>query len=232
MEWVNRADAQWGCGDCGAALASYRRALRVSTAACYTLARGLALLGQGIVLWSVGRLPEAARSLGAGLETVRDIGNAWWIAYGLTYLGNVRASLGDLDGARRLSREAVARAQESGVGYPLALSRLHALWQDEVAAPGQAEHAPRIEEALRETQRLGLRAWRRSCVGYACCTAWQIQRCPKRRSPASWRTQCSSTANGHRSRGAWSCSGGRCSTSAPNAGRTSTALPSPRWWMR
>ena len=126
MQWVNFADGQWGCGDYGAALKTYRRALRVSTAACYTLARGLASLGHGIVLWSVGRLPEAARALEDGLEIARDVGNAWWIAYGLTYLGNVRASQGDLDGARRLSREAVACAQESGVGYPLALSRMTA----------------------------------------------------------------------------------------------------------
>ena len=157
MQWVNFADGQWGTGAYGAALKSYLKALRVSTAACYTLARGLASLGYGIVLWSVGRLPEAAHSLDDGLETARDVGNAWWIAYGLTYLGTVRASQGDLDGARRLSREAVACAQAGGVGYPLALSRMHALWQDEVVAPGHPEHAPRIEAALRDTQRLGLR---------------------------------------------------------------------------
>ena len=149
--------ASGAAGDYGAALKTYRKALRASTAACYTLARGLASLGYGIVLWSVGRLPEAARSLEDGLEIARDVGNAWWIAYGLTYLGTVRASQGDLDSARRLSREAVACAQASGVGYPLVLSRMHALWQDEVAVPGHPEHAPRIEEALRETERLGLR---------------------------------------------------------------------------
>ena len=63
MQWVNFADGEWGCGEYGAALKTYRTALQVSTAVCYTLARGLASLGYGIALWSVGRLPEAARSL-------------------------------------------------------------------------------------------------------------------------------------------------------------------------
>jgi hypothetical protein len=33
---------------------------------------------------------------------------------------------------------------------------MHALWQDQVVSPGDPDHAPEIEEALRATQRLGL----------------------------------------------------------------------------
>ena len=95
---------------------------------------------------------SAARAAGPapeeGLEVARDLGNAWWIAYGLAYRSNVYASLSELATARRVSREAEAEAQARGFGYPLYLARMHALWQDEVAAPGHPEHAPQIEEAL------------------------------------------------------------------------------------
>jgi predicted ATPase/transcriptional regulator with XRE-family HTH domain len=157
MALLNLADAQGGCGDYGAALRTYRQALDVSGAAFHTVARGLALLVGGILLWSVGRYAEAARALDDGLAVAHELGNAWWIVYGLTYRSNVHASSGDLAGARRLSREAAAHAEAAGLGYPLYLARAHALWQEEVAAPGRPEHAPRIEEALRETRRLGLR---------------------------------------------------------------------------
>jgi tetratricopeptide (TPR) repeat protein len=156
MALLNLADAQGGCGDYGAALRTYRQALDLSGAAFHTVARGLALLVGGILLWSVGRHAEAARALDDGLEVAHDLGNAWWIVYGLTYRSNVHASSGDLAGARRLSREAAAHAEAAGLGYPLYLARAHEIWQDEVAAPGRAEHGPRIEEALRETRRLGL----------------------------------------------------------------------------
>jgi tetratricopeptide (TPR) repeat protein len=156
IELVNQADASWGCGDYGEALRTYRKAVEVATEACYTLARGLAQLGRGIVLWSLGRHAEAARDLDAGLEGARDVGDAWWIAYGLTYRANVHASGGDLSAARRLSQEALSRARASGVGYPLSLAWMHALWQEEVVAPGHPDHAPQIEQALRQTRRLGL----------------------------------------------------------------------------
>ena len=157
MALLNLADGQGGCGDYGAALQAYRRALARSAAAYHTLGRGLAALVGGILLWSVGRHTEAARSLDEGLAVASDLGNAWWIAYGLAYRSNVHASLGELTIARRMSREAEAEAQARGFGYPLYLARMHALWQDEVAAPGLPEHAAPIEEALRETRRLGLR---------------------------------------------------------------------------
>ena len=165
MALLNLADAQGGCGDYGAALRTYQQALALSASSYHTLARGLAALVGGILLWAVGRHAEAGRALDDGLDVARTLGNAWWIAYGQTYRSNVHASRGDLARARQLSRDAAARAAAGGLGYPLYLARMHALWQDEVAAPGHPKHAPRLEEALRETRRLGLR-------GLAVYLAW------------------------------------------------------------
>jgi hypothetical protein len=105
----------------------------------------------------VGRHAEAGHALDEGLVVARELGNAWWIAYGLAYRSNVHASSGALVEARQVSQEAVAIAGENRLGYPLVLARTHALWQAEVAAPGNPAHTPQIEAALREAQGLGLR---------------------------------------------------------------------------
>jgi predicted ATPase/transcriptional regulator with XRE-family HTH domain len=154
---LNLADAHWGRWCYGLALQTYDRAHRAATGAGYTLVRGCCVLGRGIVLWSVGRYAEAARDLQEGLEAVREDGSGWWIAYGLTYLSAVRASSGDLPAALDAGRAAVALAERHGVGYPLALARVHALWLQEVLEPGRREHAPQIEAAIRDAERLGLR---------------------------------------------------------------------------
>ena len=79
------------CGPTGEALARCgRRLLRPGAA-------GWPRSWAGIVLWSVGRHDEAARVLDEGLAVARDLGNAWWIAYGLAYRSTVHASQGDLD---------------------------------------------------------------------------------------------------------------------------------------
>jgi hypothetical protein len=120
------------------------------------LAGGLAVLGRGIVLWSAGRYAEASGALEEGLEVARDLGNRWWIAYALTYLGALRASLGDCAGGLRLSREAIEAVRGPQIGYPLYLAQTQALWQQEVLVPGALEHRLEIEEALTTTERLGL----------------------------------------------------------------------------
>ena len=96
----------------------------------------------------------------------RDLGDAWFVAYGLAYLSAVRASQGDLDAALDASREAADLAAAPGFGYPLALARMHALWQEEVRAPG----APGARAADRGGAARGAaarppRAWR-------CHLAW------------------------------------------------------------
>ena len=153
---LNLADAWWGCWQYGRALATYERALEASTAAGYARGRAGCLVGQGIVLWSIGRLSEAAGVLEEGLASFLDLGNVWWIAYGLAYRSAIEASRGDLATALATSREAMAVARSHGVGYPLALARVHAFWQQEVLTPGHPEHGRPIDAALAEAERLGL----------------------------------------------------------------------------
>ena len=57
MQWVNSPTPSGAAATTGRRCRRTGEALRASTAACYTLARGLASLGHGIVLWSIGRLP-------------------------------------------------------------------------------------------------------------------------------------------------------------------------------
>ena len=157
MARANVADGEWGCRRYGKALQGFDEALAAAAAASFARVRSACVLGRGIVLGSMGRYEDAARSLTEGLATFRDLGDGWLGAYGLTYLSAVRAGQGDLDAALAASREAADLAERRGVGYPLALARVHLLWQEEVRAPGAPEHGPRIEAALREAQGLGLR---------------------------------------------------------------------------
>jgi predicted ATPase len=154
---LNLADARWGCGDLSGALRTYRETLEVSDTAYCALVRFGCLMGCGIVLESIGRTEEAAASLREGLGLARDLGDAWWIAYGLAHLSAVLAAQGDLVEALDVSQQAVAVALRHGVGYPLALARTHTLWQQEVLEPGAPEHTASIEGALREAEALGLR---------------------------------------------------------------------------
>lgn len=165
VELVNLADAQWGCWRYGDALGTYRKAVEAAAAACYPSQGAFARLGRGAVLWSAGQHTAAAESLAAGLALADDLEDTWIRAYGLTYLSNVQASIGDLATALRTSRDAVALARDLGAGYPLGLALLNHLWQQEVAAPGQREHGAEIEDALRKAGALGL-------AGLALQLAW------------------------------------------------------------
>jgi tetratricopeptide (TPR) repeat protein len=155
MARANRADAEWGCREYGRALRAYDEAL--ADPAAFFRVRHVNVVGRGSVLGSIGRYEEAARLLAEGVDVCRRLGDAWLAVWGLVYLGAVRAGQGDLRAALDVSQEAVALAEQHGIGYPLVLARAHLLWQEEVQAPGHSEHAPRIEAALAEAQRLGLR---------------------------------------------------------------------------
>jgi tetratricopeptide (TPR) repeat protein len=164
-ELVNLADAWWGCWEYARALRTYAEARAAATAAAYARGRAASELGRGIVLGSIGRYEEARALLAESLEVFRGLGDVWFVTYGLAHLSAVRAGQGDLDAALAASREAADLAERRGVGYPLALARVHLLWQEEVRAPGAPERGPRIEAALREAQGLGL-------CGLAVYLAW------------------------------------------------------------
>jgi predicted ATPase/transcriptional regulator with XRE-family HTH domain len=156
-ELVNLADAWWGCWEYALALRTYAEALAAATADSYARGRAASVLGRGIVLGSIGRYEEAVPLLAEGLDVFRGLGDVWFISYGLAHLSAVRAGQGDLDAALEASREATTVAGAAGLGYTLALARAHLLWQEESRAPGNADHAPRIEAALADARRLGLR---------------------------------------------------------------------------
>lgn len=153
---VNLADAVWGCGLLGEALRLYGQAKEAAAAACYTSQSAFALLGLGAVLWSAGQHTAAATALEAGLALADDLGDAWSRAYGLAYLSNVRASLGDVRAALGLSREAVVLAQGVGAGYPQTLALLSFHWQTEVLSPGDPAHGQDVDAALAKARTLGL----------------------------------------------------------------------------
>ena len=153
---VNLADALWGCGLLGEALTRYREAQEAAAAACYTSQSAFALLGRGAVLWSAGQHPAAAAAIEAGLTLADDLGDTWARAYGLTYLSNVRASLGDLHAARRLSGEAVALARALDAGYPECLALLSLSGSRRCSHPETPAHRAEIEAAVAKASALGL----------------------------------------------------------------------------
>lgn len=154
---LNVADAEWGCHQYGRALRAYDEALAAPTTAYYLRGRAALVLGRGVVLGSMGRYAEATRFLSDGLTVFRDLGDVWFVAYGLVYLGTARAGHGDLGAALDTTREAATMAERHAVGYPLALAHAHLQWLEEICTPGGAGHAARIEAAAQEAIRLGLR---------------------------------------------------------------------------
>jgi predicted ATPase len=162
---VNLADFRWGAWRYGEAIEAYRQAEDASADACYPEGREFALLGRGIVLWSIGRYAPAEEALHEGLAVARELNDVWGTAYGLTYLSNVQAGRGELRMALGTSREAVALAEGLGAEYLRALARLYHFWHWEVVAPGHPAHAHPIEETLRRAQALG-------CDGLAVQLGW------------------------------------------------------------
>ena len=156
----------WGCHQYGDALIMYRRVLELAEKAYYTEGIELARIGGGLVLWSIGRYEAAASSLESGLKLARELNSGWDIGYGLVYLSNVQASLGDTVLALRTNHEAVTEATAAGAGYPQPPGPLlPPLEAGGVRSHGRHLSGPR---SRRRSERLG----RSVSDGLATCLAW------------------------------------------------------------
>jgi tetratricopeptide (TPR) repeat protein len=157
LDLVNLADAHWGCHQLGNALRLYRDAVDTATRACFEDARDIALIGQGIAQWSVGRLDEAEESLSAGLELAERLDYDWDRAYGYLYQANLLASRGRLRDALALNARAMEMAEGIAADYLVGLGASYGCWMREVARPGDPANEGRIADALAACRARGMR---------------------------------------------------------------------------
>jgi hypothetical protein len=113
----------------------------------------------------MGPLAIHAAHNNAGLQLARELNSSWDLAYGLVYLSNAQASVGDGYSALRTIGEAIEHAEAAEAGYPLNLARFYLLWQQEAGLPVSPDHGLQIDLALRGARVLGL-------DGLAMCLAW------------------------------------------------------------
>ncbi len=156
LDLVNIADAHWGCYQYGDSLKSYQEAINISIKTCYQDALNVALIGHGIVLWSIGLFEESEASINAGLEISSQKSNSWDLAYGLIYKSNVQASIKNSH-AIRTNKEALILAQKFGAEYLIALANVYLFWKYETRQPGLFINSKRIQDALTKCQDLKMR---------------------------------------------------------------------------
>ena len=150
MDLVNIADAQWGCYHLDRSLRMYRSALEMATVAHFEEARVVALIGQGAVLWSVGRHSESREHLKAGVDLARDLGYHWDHAYGLIYLSNVLATQGSFAEGVEINAAGIEMAQRINAKYIEMLGQSYLAWKREVMEPGTPAVAAEAIEAWRK----------------------------------------------------------------------------------
>lgn len=154
MGLVNLADAYWARSDYGAAIQTYDDAV-LAARRCVSLdALDIALIGRGIVLWSIGRFEEAATALGSGLALAQDLEYEWDRAYGVTYESNLLASINRLDQALQRNRQAVELASGHGSSFLSCLATAFLGWKSAAAAwPHQAHVDDEMRTSLRVARR-------------------------------------------------------------------------------
>lgn len=156
LDLVNVADAYWGCHSYGQSLLVYQDAIEAAAKTCYQDAMDVALIGRGIVLWSIGRLAEADESITAGLEIARQLNYYWDLSYGLIYKSNIEASQKDIASAIETNKQALELAEEVGAEYLMTLASAYLFEKYEVINPGLPETKQAIEDSLKTCHRLQL----------------------------------------------------------------------------
>lgn len=156
LDLVNVADAHWGCYRYGQSLQVYQEALDAAAKACCQDAMDVALIGRGMVLWSMGRLADANVSIASGLEIATQLNYSWDLAYGLIYKSNIQSSQKH-PSAIKTNKRALSLAKEIGAEYLVELASSYLAWKYEVMHPGLAVNRKRIEDSLVTCQRLGIR---------------------------------------------------------------------------
>jgi hypothetical protein len=108
---------------------------------------------QGLALLAAGELSTAQMRLTKGLELAKEIGDPWYIANGLEFLGHGALVRGDLAGARTLFEQSLVhhRAIRNRFGMGIVLTRLAITLQrsgDLVAARASYARALRALHAM------------------------------------------------------------------------------------
>nr|MDQ3834446.1 tetratricopeptide repeat protein [Actinomycetota bacterium] len=155
MSLLNLGDAYWGCHGYGQAISTYQEAVDRASGAFYDDALDIALIGRGIVQWSIGAFQDARRSIAAGIALARDLNYTWDICYGCIYQSNLEASLGDMGKAITTNIEALRLAGDVRSGYLAGLASAYLCWKTEISTPGSTENSARIEEALQTCREYG-----------------------------------------------------------------------------
>jgi len=101
---------------------------------------------RGLVAMHLGRVDDARRILGAGIEEARTFESTIWLAHHLEALGHLELAVGDLEAARAALAQVPAMLRETGLGewsvhpvHPDAIETLAGLGELEEAAALQAE---------------------------------------------------------------------------------------------
>ena len=147
---VNLADAWWGCWEYGRALRTYAEALAAIRPPPTPAGRHVNVVGQGIVLGSIGRYEEAARLLaeGAGASAAASGTRGSPLRPGATS-GRCARARATCDAALDASREAVALAERRRAsGIPSRWPGRTCCGRRRCAPPAVPGRAPRIEAAL------------------------------------------------------------------------------------